>query len=302
MTAYNGVTHQGAGIDKTFIKPAPGSITSEYQYTFYGSSFVTGWKIFDLTIDFDSVNQPAWGNRKTKNQAIVLETPNHCTIQRIKFINIGTNDGEESFPICFDDSGAAAGNTYNNLIDSCIFTQPVVSGNNGGLTCILMYDLINQGVTVDATNVVSKCQFLDLNKPTHSDLLYAQCVSAPVVTGCYARGVDSFWYAEPGSGHPPDDFWNYDACQITNNTLTSCGVAGYIAIHSNGTMTGPVMFTGNICGLNAIAYASFGIGSGGGQGFCLLNNSGGNPTLGTYTVTGNTFVAPASYIRFPKRW
>jgi hypothetical protein len=295
MTAYNGVTHQGAGISQTTIKPAPGAITAEYQYTFYGGTGVTGWKIFDLTIDFDSVNQPAWTSGKTKNQAILLETPNNCTIQRIKFINIGCNDAEESFPICFNDSNAGAGTVSNCLIDSCIFTQPVVRGNTGGLTCILLYDLIANGVEVATSTVVSNCQFLDLNRPNNSDLEYAQCVSAPVVTGCYARSMDAFWYAEPGSGHPPDDFWNYETCTISNNTINNCGPVAYIAIHSNGTMTGPIVIKNNIVGLNTDSYYSFGIGDGGPQGTVLLEEGGGTPPLGNFMVTGNTFIAPPSY-------
>ena len=78
---------------------------------------------------------------------------------------------------------------HNHLVDSCIFTQPIASGNtNGGVTCVQMGDAL-PGIT-DYTNVVSNNQFINLNYPTYSDLGYAQCCSCPVAENNTASGVD----------------------------------------------------------------------------------------------------------------
>ena len=121
-------------------------------------------------------------------------------------------------------SGSAKGDMHDNLVDSCIFTQPIVKGNiNGGLTCIQMADAL-PGITTDTTNVVSNNQFLNLKAPEYSDLPYAQCCSCPVATNNQATGVDSLWFVEPGSSGPGQlSTFDKVTVQVTGNRLTDSG-------------------------------------------------------------------------------
>ena len=155
--------------------------------------------------------------------AFAFSTADHCTIQRVKFINMGARN-EEAFPIFFIVGPSAKGNLNHNLIDSCIFTHPVVRGNtNGGLTCIMMADAAPK-ITVDNTNIVSNCQFLNLKAPEYSDLPYTQCCTCPVAINNKATGVDSFWFIEPGSQTLGTNvFFTGQTVQVTGNTLMDSG-------------------------------------------------------------------------------
>src|SRR6266403_169987 len=107
----NGVTHQGAGIDQTIIRVANGTINpGNWLPIFYGSNgTMTGWKIFDITFDFNSVNQPALGSTGGLfTCATAFSTATNCTVQRCKFINFGSNN-QESFLVYFNHGNSTAG-------------------------------------------------------------------------------------------------------------------------------------------------------------------------------------------------
>jgi hypothetical protein len=287
-TMFNGVTHQGAGIDSTIIKIADGTV-SGWQPMWYAGGTLSGFKCLDATIDLNANNQPFWSG-SGMSMAFAFPTADHCTIQRVKFIHMGAK-GMESFPIYFIHGGSSNGNCNNNLVDSCIFTQPIASGNTkGGLTCIYMADS-EPGITVDNTNVVSNCQFLDLNYPLHSDLTYAQCVTCPVAINNFARGVDAFWFIEPGSQSSGNNvFFTGQTVQVTGNTLLDSGPVARIYTHPNGTFTGNLNVQNNSVGMSQNPYLLFGRRPP--EGVVIEANQTGNSSIGAVTVQNNTFTAP----------
>jgi hypothetical protein len=287
-TMFNGVTHQGAGIDSTIIKIADGTV-SGWQPMWYAGGTLSGFKCLDATIDLNANNQPFWGS-SGMSMAFAFPTADHCTIQRVKFIHMGAK-GMESFPIFFIHGSSSKGNSNNNSVDSCIFTQPIASGNtNGGLTCIYMADS-EPGITVDNTNVVSNCQFLDLKFP-NSDLTYTQCVTCPVAINNFARGVDAFWFIEPGSQSSGNNvFFTGQTVQVTGNTITDSGMIARILMHANGTFAGDLNIQNNTVGMTKHPYAAFGLR--GPQGFTIEDYKSGSPSLGNITIQNNTFTAPS---------
>jgi hypothetical protein len=161
----NGVTHQGSGIDSTIIKLPDGASSGTFTPMWLADKgTISNFKFVDATFDFNANHQAWWSKGTGCSMAFAFSTADHCAIQRIKFINIGAKN-EEAFPVFFVHAGSAKGVLKDNLIDSCIFTQPVVHGNTkGGLTCIMMSDA-EPKITVDDTNIVSNCQFLKLKAP-----------------------------------------------------------------------------------------------------------------------------------------
>jgi len=291
LPMYNGVTHQGAGIDSTFIKIANGAAAGTWTPMWLaGNSTISSFKFFDATFDFNTVNQPWWTSGTGICMAFAFSTADHCTIQRIKFINIGAKN-EESFPIFFITSVSGSGNLNNNLIDSCVFTEPVPSGNtNGGLTCIMMADA-EPNTTVDNSNVVSNCQFLNLNAPTYSDIPYAQCCTCPVVTSNTASGVDSLWFIEPGTQTLGDNvYYSGQTVQVTGNTVTNSGAVAAILMHPNGNFAANLNVQNNNVGMTQHPYYLQGPRSP--AGVTIETYWSGTSQLGNITVQNNTFTAP----------
>ena len=228
--------------------------------------------------------------------AFAFSLADHCTIQRVKFIHIGARD-MESFPIFFDVGGSANGNMNHNLVDSCIFTEPIASGNiKGGLTCIQMADAL-PGITTDDTNVVSNNQFIDLKFPEYSDLGYAQCCSSPVAVNNKAKGVDSLWFVEPGSSSPgPVTTFTDVTVQVKDNTLVDSGEIALVLMHPNGTF-GNLNVEHNAVEMTKTPYKFQGPSVP--TGFAIATYWAGNSTVGNITVQRNTFTAPTGNAAAP---
>jgi len=297
FTMYDGVTHQGAGIDATIIKVADGSAAGSFAPMWLaGKGTISNFKFTDATIDFNSTHTAWWAKGKGMSMAFAFSTADHCTIQRVKFINIGAR-GMESFPVFFDIGGSANGNINHNLVDSCIFTQPIASGNkDGGLTCIQMADSL-PGITTDTTNVVSNNKFLNLKYPEYSDLGYAQCCSCPVATNNTATGVDSLWFVEPGSSGPgPISTFTGVTVQVKDNTTTDSGPIALILMHPNGTF-GNIDVENNTVGMTQAPYKFQGPSVP--TGFAVATYWPGDSAVGNITVQNNTFTAPLPLIKPP---
>ncbi len=291
FSMFNGVTHQGAGIDSTIIKLADGSASGTFTPMWLAEKgTISNFKFADATIDLNATHAAWWTQGKGNSMAFAFTTADHCTIQRVKFINMGGRK-MESFPVFFVAGHSTPGVVNHNLIDACIFTQPVPKGNNdGGLTCIMMADA-QPKITVDNTNVVSNCQFLNLKNPEYSDLPYAQCCTCPVVTNNKAAGVDSLWFIEPGSqviGN--NSFFNGQTIQITGNTLTDSGLVAMVLMHHNGTLAADLNVQNNTLGMTQHPYLHSG--PRGPMGVSVEHYENGNPSVGNITVQGNTFIAP----------
>jgi len=291
FSMFNGVTHQGSGIDSTILKIAQGAAAGSFTPMWLADKgTISNFKFIDATIDFNSTNTGWWAKGQGCSMAFAFSTADHCTIQRVKFINMGGKK-QESFPIFFIHGNSAPGNVNNNLIDSCIFTQPVVHGNtNGGLTCIMMGDA-EPKITVDNTNVVSNCQFLNLKAPEYSDLPYAQCCTCPVAINNKAAGVDAFWFIEPGSQTIGNNhFFTGQTMQVTDNTLTDCGQVAAVLMHPNGVLAGDLNVEKNAVGMTQHPY--FIQGPRGPMGVSVETYWKGDSAVGNITIQNNTFTAP----------
>jgi hypothetical protein len=288
LPMYNGVAHQGAGIDKTIIKVIDAASPCSNMWG-TNNGTISGFKFFDATLDLNAGKQ-TWftSGAHGGSQAFTISTADHCTFQRLKFINMAAS-GVETFIINFGNN-AGPGNMNNNLIDSCIFTQPIFAGNsNGGMTCILLYD-IGPSTTVDSTNVVSNCQFIKLSRP-YSDFQYVNAATAPNVINNFAQGVDELWYIEPGSQSSGNQI-NYPGitAQVTGNTLVNSGYVARILMHSNGTYAGNLNVQNNTVGMMQNPLAFFGPRGPGGVEIETFDS--GNSSVGNVTVQNNTFTAP----------
>ncbi len=291
FTMSSGVTHKGSGIDSTIIKIADGAASGTFTPMWLADKgTVSQFKFSDATIDFNSTKQPWWTKGKGGCIAFAFSTADHCAIQRVKFINIAAK-GVESFPIYFIISSSTKGNLSYNLIESCIFTQPVAQGNaDGGLTCIMMADAAPK-ITVDNTNVVSNCEFLKLKAPEYSDLPYAQCCTCPVAIDNKAVGVDAFWFIEPGSQSMGNNvYFKGQTIQVTGNTLVDSGAIAAILMHPNGNLAGNLNIQNNKVGMTQHPY--FNQGPRGPNGVTIEHYEKGNPSLGNITILNNTFIAP----------
>jgi hypothetical protein len=295
----NGVTHKGAGIDSTIIQVSSG--TGTITAMFWGNcimSTITGFTASDMTIDFNASNQAWWnpGSGTGNCQGFLFpDAASYCTIQRVKFINMGSQN-RESFPIFFGDGcSPGKGNVNHNTINECIFTQPIPKGNtNGGLTCINMTDA-EPGITVDMTNIVSNCQFLNLAKPTYSDLAYTQCITGPVAINNIATSVDAFWYIEPGSESLGNNVnFTGETVQITGNTLTNVGLLALLNFTGKSTFAGNISIQNN---MHKMSSTSYGVPQP--YGVKVQTNYRGTVHCGAITITGNTFEAPPKWLNAP---
>jgi hypothetical protein len=297
FTMHDGITHQGAGIDSTIIKIADGAAAGSFTPMWLaGKPTISNFKFTDVTIDFNTTHTRWWTQGTGICMAFSFSTADHCTIQRVKFINIGAKN-RESFPIFFNVGSSPKGHMHDNLVDSCIFTQPVKAGNTkGGLTCVQMSDAL-PNITTDLTNVVSNNQFIDLKYPDYSDLTYAQCCSCPVATNNKASGVDSLWFVEPGSSGPgPIVTFTGLTVQVTGNTLTNSGQIALILMHPNGTF-GNINVQNNTVEMTEFPYKFQGPSAP--TGFAIATYWKGNSTVGDVTVQNNTFTAPTPKVGAP---
>ena len=294
LTMFNGVTHQGAGIDKTVIQLANGSVSSSSERMWTpGRGSISNWKFSDATIDLNSVNQPAWSNNSFRSLCFQFTLADHCTIQRIKFINIGSRGGE-SFPIYFGLGQSSGGTMNNNLVDSCIFSNPVRSGNTDGVTLIYMAELPGL-FTVDNTNVVSNCQFTGFATGS-ADFKYTQCITAPVAINNTATNVDALWFVEPGA-RGNTYFSSGRTLQVTGNTVNG-GYVARVLMHSNGHLDADLNIQNNQVNMGQSEYSYYSARAPGGVSFEDYAGSG-NGLIGNVTIQGNTFVAPSPLIRSP---
>jgi hypothetical protein len=296
FSCWNGVAHQGSGIDSTIVKVADSSVPCNTMFTTGGAGSLTNFKFSDATLDLNASHQTWWKNGSGSSGAFSLSRADHCTIERVKFVNFGARN-QEAFLIFFVNGNSTGGNLNHNLVDSCIFTQPIRRGNAGGATCIYLADA-EPNVTVDNTNVVSNCQFLDLNYPDNSDLTYAQCVTAPQVINNYARGVDALFFIEPGSQSLGNNiFFTGQTCLVSGNTLVNSGMVARIMMRPNGAFAGNLNVSSNSVGMMNNPYGFFG--PRGPQGFAIEQYETGNPGVGNLTVQNNTFIAPVPYENSP---
>ena len=290
FTMYDGITHKGAGIDSTIIKVADGSAAGPFTPMWLANKgTISNFKFTDATIDFNASNTNWWAKGKGSSMAFAFSTADHCTIQRVKFIHIGARD-MESFPIFFDINGSAKGNMNHNLVDSCIFTDPIASGNTkGGLTCVQMADSLPT-ITTDTTNVVSNNEFTNLKYPEYSDLGYAQCCSCPAAINNKATGVDSLWFVEPGSsGTGSITTFTGVTVQVKDNTLIDSGEVALILMHPNGNF-GNLNVEHNTVGMTQLPYKFQGPSVP--TAFAIATYWAGNSTVGNITVQNNRFTAP----------
>lgn len=297
FSMFDGVTHQGAGIDSTIIKIADGAAPGWSPMWLAKKGTVSNFKFTDATIDFNSTHTAWWAKGNGQSMAFAFSTADHCTLQRLKFINIGARKNE-AFPIFFVHGQSTPGNLNHNLIDSCIFTQPVPYGNtDGGLTCIMMADA-EPKVTVDNTNVVSNCQFLNLKGPEYSDIPYTQCCTCPVAINNQATGVDAFWFIEPGSQNLGNNvYYSGQTVQVTGNTLTDSGQVVAILMHPNGNFAADLNVEKNTVGMTQHPY--FKEGPRGPMGVSVETYWKGNSVLRNITVHNNTFTAPLPWAVSP---
>jgi hypothetical protein len=299
FSMYDGVTHQGSGIDSTIIKIADGSASGTFAPMWLANkATISNFKFTDATIDFNATNTAWWKQGHGMTMAFAFSTADHCTIQRVKFINIAARD-QEAFPVFFDVGSSAPGLINHNLVDSCIFTQPVPKGNTkGGLTCIQMADSLPD-MTTDTTNVVSNNKFLNLKYPEYSDLGYAQCCSCPAAINNYASGVDSLWFVEPGSSNPNIPITTFDnvTVMVKGNTLVDSGPLALILIHPNGTFGGNLIVEDNKARMTEYPYKFQGPSVP--TGVAVATYWKGNSTVGNITVQNNTFTAPAPFVHSP---
>ena len=167
----------------------------------------------------------------------------------------------------------------------------MAKGNNdGGLTCIMMADA-EPNVTVDNTNVVSNCQFLNLKGPEFSDLPYTQCCTCLVVSNNKATGVDALWFLEPGTQVIGNNvFYSGQTVQITSNTTTDSGQVAMILMHPNGNFAGSLSVQNNTVGMTQHPY--FKEDPRRPMGVSVEQYQAGNPPVGSITVQNNTFIAP----------
>lgn len=285
LSMFSGVTHRGSGIDSTIIKIPDGAADGSFTPLFLANGGkISNFRFTDATIDFNASKSAWWKKGTGKCIAFAFSLADHCTIQRIKFINIGSRNSE-SFPVFFCVGGSANGRMNNNLVDSCIFTQPIVKGNtNGGLTCIQMADML-PGLTTDTTNVASNNQFLKLKYPEYSDLPYAQGCSCPAAKNNIADGIDSLWFVEPTT-----TTFAGVTVQVTGNTLTNCGPIALVLMHSTGNFAGNLSVKKNTVLMTQHPYAFQG--PGGPLGVSVATYEAGNSPVGNITVEENTFTAP----------
>jgi len=291
FSMFNGVTHQGSGIDSTIIKVQDGSASGPFAPMWLADNgTISNFKFFDATIDFNPTKQAWWAAGKGGCMAFAFSTADHCAILRVKFINIGARN-VESFPIFFIVSTSAKGNLNHNVVDSCVFTQPIVHGNtNGGLTCIMMADA-EPKTTADNTNIVSNCEFFNLKSPEYSDLPYTQCCTCPVAINNKATGVDSLWFVEPGTQSLGNNvFFTGQTVQVTGNTLMDSGPVALILMHPNGNFAGNLDVRNNKVGMTRHPY--YLQGPRGPEGVAIEQYWAGNPPLGNIVVQNNTFTAP----------
>jgi hypothetical protein len=127
FSMFSHVTHQGVGIDKTIIKVTDAASPYYPMWTTL-SGTISGFQFFDATLDFNSSHQLWWNTAAGGVTGFSFSTANHCLIQRVNFINFGAKN-QESFPIFFVNANYSPGHLGDNLIDSCIFTQPVPHGD-----------------------------------------------------------------------------------------------------------------------------------------------------------------------------
>jgi len=291
FSMFDGVTHRGSGIDSTIIRIENGSASGNFTPMWLAEKgTISHFKFTDATLDLNASNTIWWSEGKGCSMAFAFSTADHCTIQRVKFIHMGARN-QESFPIFFIHGNSAPGTLNHNLIDSCVFTQPVTHGNiDGGLTCIMMSDA-EPKFRVDNTNIVSNCQFLNLKAPEYSDLPYAQCCTCPVATNNQAAGVDSLWFIEPGSQSMGNNVcFTGQTVQVTGNTLTDSGLVALILMHPNGNFAGDLNAQNNSVGMTQHPY--FLQGPGGPTGVSVAAYWKGNPPVGNITIQNNTFTAP----------
>jgi hypothetical protein len=300
LPMYSGVTHKGAGIDSTIIKIADGSADGNFTPIFLSMTpTISNFVFTDATVDFNSDKTLWWKKGSGKCIAFAFSLADHCTLQRIKFIHIGSKKDQESFPVFFNVSGSAKGLVHDNLVDSCIFTDPIKQGNSkgAGLTCIQMADDL-PNITTDTSNVVSNNQFLNLKAPEFSDLGYAQCASAPKVVKNTASGIDSLWFVEPGSAHPgPSSTFDNVKVEVSGNTLTNCGQVAFILMHPNGRFGGSLNVQNNTDALTEAPYLRQGPSKP--CGFAVATFWPGNSAVGDITIQGNTFTAPTPHVGAP---
>jgi O-Antigen ligase len=294
---HNGVTHQGSGINSTIIKVLDYSISNAREPLWLANSpQISGFRFFDATIDFNTIRQPWWEAKQGSTMAFAFSRADHCVLERLKFIHIAAANAE-AFVILFGTDNSALGNLSDNVVDSCIFTEPVKSGNvNGGLTCILMLEP-KPGVKLDDTNIVSNCTFIDLKNPEYSDLRYSQCVTVPVARNNFARGVDAFWFIEPGSQDNYNALFQGLTAQVTANTLVDCGPIARILMHPGGSFAGNLLVANNIVAMTENAYAV--LGPRAPQGVTVEQYEPGDPEVGAITISDNTFIAPLPRRRSP---
>jgi hypothetical protein len=291
FSMFDGVTHQGAGMDRTIIKIADGSAAGGFTPMWLaGKRTISNFRFTDATIDFNSTNTAWWQKGQECSMAFAFSTADHCTIQRVKFIHMGGRK-QEACPIFFVHGGSAAGNVNHNLIDSCVFTQPVEHGNtDGGLTCIMMADA-EPKITVDNTNVVSNCEFLNLKGPEYSDFPYTQCCTCPVAISNRATAVDSLWFIEPGTQNLGNNvFFSGQTVKVAENTLIDSGEVALILMHPNGTFAADLDVEKNRVEMTEHPYLKEG--PRGPMGVSIETYWAGDSAVGNVTVRDNEFMAP----------
>jgi hypothetical protein len=288
---FDGVAHRGAGIDKTIIKIADGAAAGGFTPMWLaGKGRISNFTFTDATIDFNSEHTAWWRAGQGCSMAFAFSTADHCTIQRVKFIHMGGRK-QESFPVFFVHGKSGPGNVNHNLIDSCVFTEPIANGNtDGGLTCIMMADA-EPKITVDNTNVVSNCAFLDLKGPEHSDFPYTQCCTCPVARNNTARAVDALWFIEPGTQTMGNNvFFKGQTVEVSGNHLLDSGELALILMHPNGTFAANLDVERNFVEMTQHPYLKEG--PRGPTGVSIETYWAGNSSVGNVVVRGNTFVAP----------
>src|ERR1700693_1464970 len=100
LNPTDNVVFQGNGYGNTTVMVANGTNTGGTPIWSFTRGVMTGVSWYDMTIDFNPMNQPWWGvNTGGGSFAMSMTTANHCTIQRCRFIHAAQGSTAESFPI-----------------------------------------------------------------------------------------------------------------------------------------------------------------------------------------------------------
>ena len=271
QTANSGCIHLGAGIDQTVIQlvGARNRSLDGNIFSHDSTKLANGFQAHHMTLDCNAANNPQFTSGLGRCEAVVV-AGNNITLDGLKVIGFGTSvAGAECSPLIVAmwsplKSAHPSGTTFSNiLIENCIVTSPVASGNLCNVTCCAIgadpiFSLQNA--------VISNCAILNVQ----SDFPFTQGLSAPVVENCTVNGCSTGVYYENATA----------PCIVRNNSFANV-VRGVHAVEDPDYRLPSLLVDGNLfnmtCSHDAWAINGYGVGNG---------------NFGSVVVTNNTILFP----------